>query len=161
MNYITHQTASLEYRRAATQQASVTGLVIALHDTLIGDLRRAAEAMEKNDIQARCDQLIHGFRVLQQLEAMLDMENGGETAINARRFYTHVRGQMLAAQFNLSAKTLHDQIRIVFEVRQAWQQLDSSPIDLRCKNTPGFAPTLGSTERAGPAETRPPFSCSG
>jgi len=122
---MTNQMASLEYRRASTQHASVVGLVIALHDTLIGDLRRAAEAMERNDIQTRCDQLIHGFKVLTQLEAMLDMNNGGKTAVNIRRFYAHVRGRMLAAQFKVQPGILQKQAAIVLEVRQAWQQMEA------------------------------------
>jgi flagellar protein FliS len=123
--------ASLEYRRAATQQASVVGLVIALHDTLIGDLKRAADAMERNDIATRCDQLIHGFKVLTQLDAMLDRTNGGETAVKIGRFYSHVRSQMLTAQFKLDPAILHQQIGIVMEVREAWQQVDSAPLEAK------------------------------
>ena len=131
MSYPNQQTASLEYRRAATQQASVVGLVIALHDTLIGDLRRAAEAMEKNDIETRCAQLIHGFKVLTQLEAMLDLQNGGETAIKLRRFYSHVRGQMLSAQFKLAPAILLNMVKIVMEIREAWEQIDNAPASAR------------------------------
>lgn len=118
---------SLQYRRAALQHASVTGLVVALHDTLVGNLRRAADAISNSDIQTRCNELCHGFKVLQQLESMLDIKNGGETALTVRRFYTHVRGQMLSAQFTLSAPTLLKLVQSVLEVRQAWHQLDSPP----------------------------------
>jgi flagellar protein FliS len=152
-------TSSLDYRRAAIQHASVAGLVIALHDTLAGDLRRAAGAMERNDIQTRCDQLIHAFKVLHKLESMLDMANGGETAIKVQRFYTHVRGQILLAQFKLSPEILHKQIQIVLEVREAWQQLDSSAMEERSVSSPaaGGHATKG---HAAPAETRLSFSCS-
>lgn len=154
------QTASLEYKRAATQHASVVGLVVALHDTLIGDLLRAAEAIEKNDIQTRCDQLIHGFKVLQQLDAMLDMQNGGQAAINVRRFYMHVRGQMMAAQFNLSAQTLYHQGNLVFEVRQAWHQLDSSSEKLRDSGSSGVPTAGATTQQKMRTEGRLQFSCS-
>lgn len=155
--------ASLEYRRAATQQASVVGLVIALHDTLMGDLRRAVEAMKRHDIQERCDQLIHGFKVLQQLDAMIDMENGGETAINIRRFYKHIRGQMLAAQFKLSPEILEEQIRIVLEVRQAWQQIDGTPLETPSRLKPAFVPSAfhSATEALSQRDTHHPFSCVG
>ncbi len=147
--------ASLEYRRAATQQASVVGLVIALHDTLIGNLKRAADAMDRNDIAARCDELVHGFKVLTQLDAMLDMKNGGEAALNIRRFYTHVRGKMLEAQFKLMPDVLRDQVRIVLEVREAWEQVDSAPNDGRG----GLADVA--TQPAIETEMRISFSCSG
>jgi flagellar protein FliS len=145
--------ASLEYRRAATQQASVVGLVIALHDTLIGNLKRAADAMDRNDISSRCDELVHGFKVLTQLDAMLDMKNGGEAALNIRRFYTHVRAQMLEAQFKLNPEVLRDQVRIVLEVRQAWEQVDSAPSEGR-GDAVALQPALGT-------EMRTSFSCTG
>jgi flagellar protein FliS len=154
---MTNFMAALQYRRAATQQASVVGLVIALHDTLIGDLTRAADAMDVNDIPTRCDQLIHGFKVLTQLEAMVDKNNGGEAAVNLNRFYTHVRGQMLAAQFKMDPSILRTQIRIVLEVREAWQQVDSAPIQAIAQATSlmPLAPEMSDTE------VRASFSCSG
>jgi flagellar protein FliS len=156
---MTNQTASLEYRRAATQQASVVGLVIALHDTLIGDLKRAADAMDRGDITTRCEQLIHGFKVLTQLEAMLDMNHGGEAAINIRRFYKHVRSQMLTAQFKLDPAILRDQVRVVLEVRQAWQQVDSAPMESRRSHYPTAGDVLQSagSDHSSVAS----FSCSG
>ncbi len=162
MSYPNYQTASLTYRRAATQHASVVGLVIALHDTLAGDLRRAADAIERHDIQTRCDQLLHGFKVLQQLEAMLDMQGGGETASKVQYFYNHVRGQMLAAQFKLSATILRDQAKIVVEVREAWQKLDSSAMNGRYMETASMPPAAQmATDFAGGNEQRLPFSCCG
>ena len=160
---MTNKINSLAYRQAATQQASVVGLVIALYDTLIGNLRRASEAMDRNDIQGRCDELMHGFKVLQQLDAMLDMERGGETAVKNRRFYNHLRGQMLAAQFKLSSEILKKQIRLVLEVRQAWQQIDSAlpgrdrsePPPLTA-TAPVYTPVQGEE-----TEPRSSFSCSG
>jgi len=157
---MTNNTASLAYRRAATQQASVVGLVIALHDTLTGNLRRAADAIDRGDIQGRCDELIHAFKVLQQLEAMLDMERGGQTATTIKRFYSHVRGQILLAQFKLSSPILHKQIEIVLEVRGAWQQLDSSAMEDRSTALPNYGAAGATTEPAVPAETRLSFSCS-
>jgi flagellar protein FliS len=155
---MTNFMAALQYRRAATQQASVVGLVIALLDTLTGDLSRAADAMDKGDIPTRCDQLIHGFKVLTQLEAMINMNNGGEAAINFQRFYTHVRGQMLAAQFKLDPSILRSQTRIVLEVRETWQQVDSAPIQTfhtSANMMPAVMPEMADVE------LRAAFSCLG
>jgi flagellar protein FliS len=152
-------TSSLEYRRAAIHQASVVGLVIALYDTLAGDLRRAAQAIERGDIQGRCDQLVHAFKVLHQLELMLDRANGGETAVKLQRFYTHLRGQILLAQFKLSGEILYKQIEIVLEVREAWQQLDGSAMEGRNVSASAKA-AHATTGNAVPAEARLSFSCS-
>ena len=158
---MTNFMAALQYRRAATQQASVVGLVIALLDTLIGDLSRAADAMDTNDIPTRCDQLIHGFKVLTQLETMIDMNNGGEAAINLHRFYTHVRGQMLAAQFKLDPSILRTQIRIVLEVRETWQQVDSAPIQTLQTAASMISAAPAIMPRMSDVEIRASFSCLG
>ena len=158
---MTGQFASLQYRQAAMRQASVVGLVIALHDTLIGNLRRAAEAVEANDVPTRCNELIHGFKVLQQLETMLDIENGGSTASSVHRFYAYTRGQMLRAQFSLSAPTLWDQVKSVLEVRQAWHQLDSGPTETQ--SSPGVASAFAheATNLQAADVSRISFACEG
>ncbi len=153
---MTNTSASLFYRRAATQQASTVGLVIALYDTLAGDLQRAIEAIERKDIPARCEQLSHGFKVLHHLELMIDHQNGGKTAANLQRFYKHIRGQMLDAQFKLSPNILRTQIRIVLEVREAWQKMDAGEMD-RKQATPSKAESLKYTQNE--AATRISFSC--
>lgn len=155
------QIATFQYKQAITKQASVVGLVIALHDTLIGNLRRAAQAIESNDIPTRCSELIHGFKVLQQLEAMLDMESGGATAVSVHRFYTYIRSQMLKAQFELSAAMLHEQVQCVLEVRQAWHQLDSAPGESSHQQTafPNASPYLNHQQER--EEARVSFTCSG
>ena len=115
---------ALAYRRAATQQASVIGLVIALYDTLAGDLHRAVAAMQRNDIENRCQQLKHGFTVLTQLDSLIDTERGGHAAVNLRRFYGHIREEMLRAQFTQDSSILERLSTMVLDVRGAWQEVD-------------------------------------
>ncbi len=114
---------ALAYRRAAAQQASVVGLVIALLDTLAGDLQRAAVAMELRDIEDRAKHLKHGFAVLTQLDSLVDAEHGGQTATTLRRFYAYVRNQMLHAQFQQERLTLCRLCTYVLDVRGAWQEV--------------------------------------
>jgi flagellar biosynthetic protein FliS len=139
----------------------VVGLVIALHDTLIGNLQRAALAIDEGNIQKRCDELSHGFKVLTQLDAMLDMKNGGATALKIRTFYNHLRRQMLAAQFKLDATILYAQVSAVLEVRAAWQQVDEISTETAVAPTPPSSALPGSDYSADPSETRTSFSCSG
>ncbi len=116
---------ALAYRRAATQQASVVGLVIALYDTLAGDLQRAVAAMQRKEIEDRSRQLKHGFAVLTQLDSLLDAERGGHAAINLRRFYGHVREEMLRAQFLQDDSILERVAELILDVRGAWQEVDT------------------------------------
>jgi flagellar protein FliS len=117
--------STLVYRKAALEHASTVGLVIALYDTLLGNLSRAATAIERGDIENRCAELLHGFKILQQLDCMLDMQKGGVAALNLRRLYALVRKQMMLSQFKLSPSALREQIRLLIDVREAWQQVDA------------------------------------
>jgi flagellar protein FliS len=159
----TQTTSSLAYRRAALQHASTVGLVIALYDTLVGNLRRAAAAIERNDIQTRCAELVHGFNVLQQLELMVDIENGGETAVRLRRFYSLLRKQMLNAQFKLSPAILYEQVDALITVRTAWQKVDARGTrSAEIRSTEGEkAGDTSNMQGADPGSTRSSFSCLG
>ena len=158
---MTYSTAPLIYRRAATQHASVVGLVIALHDTLTGNLQRAAVAIDEGNIQLRCEELTHGFKVLTQLDAMLDMKSGGETALKIRRFYNHVRRQMLVAQFKLDSAILYAQVKAVLEVRGAWQQVDETAAQPGDAPPRTASPFSNADHSASESPARTSFSCSG
>lgn len=116
---------ALAYRRAATQQASIVGLVIALYDTLAGDMHRAVTAMHQGSIEERSRQLKHGFSVLIQLDSLIDVERGGQTASHLRRFYAYLRQEMLDAQFRQSPVPLERAAARLLDVREAWQQVDT------------------------------------
>jgi flagellar protein FliS len=120
-------TTEMTYRRSSIAGASPIGLMIALFDTLVGDFRRAAAALHKNDIQTRCKELNHASLVLGHLESWLDMDNGGESARTLARFYSYLRTKMLEASAAKSAQILEAQIDLILHVRSNWQQLDNAP----------------------------------
>jgi flagellar protein FliS len=123
---MTMSTTELSYRKSAIEGASTIGLMIALFDTLVGDFRRAADALRRNDIENRCRELNHAALVLGQLESWLDIENGGDSAQTLARFYTYLRGKMMESALTKSARLLETQIDMILHVRSSWQQLDAS-----------------------------------
>jgi flagellar protein FliS len=120
-------TTELSYRRSAIAGASSIGLIIALFDTLAGDFHRAAGALRKNDIEARCKELNHAALVLGQLESWVDLKNGGESAETLSRFYAYLRSKMMEAGATKSVSVLESLIEMILHVRSAWQQLDTLP----------------------------------
>ncbi len=153
----------LSYRKSAIEGASSIGLIIALFDTLAGDLRRAAAAIGKNDIEKRCRELNHGSLVLGQLESWIDMNNGGESAQTLSGFYAYLRAKMMEAAGTNSAKLLEAQIDMILHVRSAWQKLDTGP-----QRTPGMPAEFLAEQTSTPSTSTPatkveriPFSQSG
>jgi flagellar protein FliS len=115
----------LAYRRTALEGASGFGLLIALYDTLAGDLRRAAEAERRNDIEERCGAANHALLVIAHLEDRVGRGAGGELAERLVAFYRSLRRNLIQAQVKRSAKMLEDQMAGVLKIREIWQQADS------------------------------------
>jgi flagellar secretion chaperone FliS len=116
----------LSYRKSAIEGASSIGLIIALFDTFAGDLRRAAAAIRKSDIEKRCKELNHASLVLGQLESWVDKDKGGDSAQTLAQFYGYLRATMMETSVSQSATLLETQIDTILQVRSAWQKLDNA-----------------------------------
>jgi flagellar protein FliS len=114
----------LSYRKTAAEGASGFGLLIALYDTLAGDLRRAADAQRKNDIRKRCQEIDHALIVIGYLEDWIDREGGGELAQQLVVFYATMRARLIEAQAKQSAEMLEQQMAKVVAIRGTWQDLE-------------------------------------
>ena len=114
----------LAYRKNAVEGSCGFGLLIALYDTLAGDLRRAAEAQRNNDIQKRTQEVNHALLVIGYLEDWIDREGGGELAHKLVHFYSGLRAKLLEAQVRQSAQMLERQMEAILSIRGTWQDLE-------------------------------------
>lgn len=132
------------YLRCKVQNASPAGIVIIVFDLLIADVERAIAAIAQGNIEKRCAELKHAFVLLQQLDDLLDRENGGEAAKNFSAFYSAVRAKLLEAHIAVNAEGFRHQIKLLREVREAWQQADNpSP-----EPAPAAVPGVGTVPAA-------------
>jgi flagellar protein FliS len=150
----------LSYRKSAIEGASSIGLIIALFDTLAGDLRRAAAAIRKSDIEKRCKEMDHASLVLGQLASWVDMDKGGDSAQTLSQFYAYLRATMMEASVTQSAALLDTQIDTILQVRSAWQKLDNAPQGL-LETPPLAVQTTTSSPMPEAKVERIPFSQSG
>jgi flagellar biosynthetic protein FliS len=114
----------LAYRKAAVEGASGLGLLIALYDTLAGNLRRAAAAQRANDIETRCREARHALMVIGYLESCLHRCEGGPLTQQLLSFYSALRRSLIEAQAKQSADAIEREMALVLKVREYWQQID-------------------------------------
>lgn len=114
----------LAYRRTAATGASGLTLLIALYDTIAGDLRRAAAAQRAGDLEKRSREVKHALAVLAVLENWIDSESG-ELARKLLRFYARLRKTMIDAQAKQSAEMLERMMADVLGIRELWQQMEA------------------------------------
>ncbi len=116
----------MAYRRTALSGASGFSLLIALYDTLAGDLRRAAQAERNDDLEQRGRQVNHALLIVGLLEEWIDRGTGGELAAQLKGFYNSLRSGMIEAQAKRSPEILEEYMGRVLEIREAWQKAESS-----------------------------------
>jgi len=114
----------LAYRKTAVEGASGIGLLIALYDTLAGDLRRAADAERSNDLEERTKEVNHALLVVAYLEEYAERGSGGKLADHLVAFYKSLRRKMIEAQVKRSAELLQEQMVQVLTVREVWQRFE-------------------------------------
>lgn len=129
----------LAYRKTAADGASGFGLLVALFDTLAGDIRRAAQAQRQNDIERRCREIRHALDVIAHLENWVSAGPGGELAQGLLLFYQRLRKTLIQAQAKQSSEILEQQMADVLTVRELWQQNDTKLAPL----TPEYMSTAG------------------
>jgi flagellin-specific chaperone FliS len=113
----------LAYRTTAAQGASGFGTLIALYDTLVGDLRRAAAAQRARDLETRAEELKHALLVVGFLENWVEADSG-DLAKKMIDFYSGLRTKIIEAQAKQSAAMMEEQMAEVLNIRQVWQQFE-------------------------------------
>jgi len=153
-------TREMSYTLSAIEGASPIGLIVVLFDTLAGDLRRAAAALNQSDIETRCKELNHATLVIGQLASWIDLAKGGESARNLAGFYAYLQAKMMEAAVTKSAKLLETQIDMILHVRSAWQKLDVGPMETPAKPSENPAQQLSAPSTPTPETKaeRIPFS---
>ncbi|HWR36705.1 MAG TPA: flagellar export chaperone FliS [Clostridia bacterium] len=116
----------LIYREAAVRSATAVGLVVMLYDVVIEDLGRAMLALHVKDVEKRTSELTHAMLAIQQLQATLQMEQGGEAARNLDRFYSIARAKLLEAHLKQSGQMIGEQLALFRDLRDAWRTVEGN-----------------------------------
>ena len=115
----------LYYRKtAAASSGGGLGLLIALYDTLAGDLRRMAEAERGDDLVRRCREANHALLVIGCLEDWVTRGSSGELADQLTAFYGSLRRNLIRAQTQRSPELIEEQMAQVLKLREAWQAIE-------------------------------------
>jgi flagellar protein FliS len=95
-------------------------LVVMLYDGLLGFLDRGAKAVEAGDPPAASEGFRRATDIIGELQAVLDMEAGGEIATNLDRIYTYCRRRVMHGHVNMDADAVREVIELLAPLRDAW-----------------------------------------
>jgi flagellar protein FliS len=110
---------------ASVEMASPHQLVNLLFEALQRSLSAATVAMQAGDISAKCQHISSAIRILEEgLIAPLDMNKGGELAVNLRSLYEYCVNQLVFANAKNDPNMLQGVKQLIEPVASGWKQID-------------------------------------
>jgi flagellar protein FliS len=117
--------AAQAYRTTHIQSQSPLELVVLLYDGALRFTRTAADAMERGDLVAKRDAMSRAVAIVSELQSTLNMDEGGDVARSLDRVYGYVTGLLLDANIRQDPAPLHESIRLMTALRDAWATIAS------------------------------------
>lgn len=97
-------------------------LIVMLYDGLLGFLKRAAVAVEEQNTPEASECFRRATDIVGELQAVLDMEAGGEIAANLDRIYTYSRRRIVEGHVNLEPEPAREIVELLAPLRDAWAE---------------------------------------
>jgi flagellar secretion chaperone FliS len=113
------------YREMEVLSATPGQLVVLLYDHLLVTLRRARVAIEAKDIERRSELLDKSRSIIAELLATLDLEKGGDIAVQLSALYTFQLTELVDIGLKPDVKRLERITNMIAELREAWATIAS------------------------------------
>jgi flagellar protein FliS len=115
-----------EYRKNAVNGASPLQLIIMLYDAALRFMEAGKQATKKRDLEAQNIQLQKAQKVVLELMACLDMDQGGDIAKNLLALYTYVVNELVRANMEDDYDAVDRCIKVMSDLRDSWNQLEQT-----------------------------------
>ncbi|WP_415895614.1 flagellar export chaperone FliS [Neptuniibacter sp. PT34_22] len=114
--------------RATVETASSHKLIAMLFDGALTALAQAKGAIERNQVEERTENLNKASDIIVGLKGSLDLEKGGEVAVNLDELYNYMIRQIVTANRDKSADKVQEVMDLILEVRSGWS---SMPVEMQ------------------------------
>ena len=111
------------YQEAAVTTQSKGKLVVMLYDGAIKFLKQAIKEIEAGNTEEKGKYISKALDILFELNAVLDMEAGGEVATNLRNLYLFMGRHLTEANAKQDIAKIEDVIKLLEELNQGWKAI--------------------------------------
>jgi flagellar protein FliS len=111
------------YQEVAIGTQSKGRLIVMLYDGAIKFLKLAIKALEAEDYTAKGRYINRAQDIINELNAVLDMDGGGEISENLRRLYVYVNGRLRKANATRDPEIIREVITLMEELNQSWKAI--------------------------------------
>lgn len=123
------------YQTTQLQMEDPMGLVVRLYDGMLMFMRRGADALREGKRGEASKPIRRATDIVGELQAVLNVAEGGEVARNLDRLYTYARRRIMEAHMAGDPAGLDEVVRVLTPLRDAWaearlkqmQQVEAAP----------------------------------
>lgn len=147
------QKALNQYRQVDTQssvlQAAPHKLIQMLFQGVIDRVAMAKGCLQRNDFEGTGKYIRLAVGIIGGLQSSLELKLGGEVAQNLNDLYVYMQRRLLDAQIKKNPDMLEEVIRLIKEIKSAWDELPNILQKEKAKEpslTQAVPPTTNQTE---------------
>ena len=111
------------YQQTAIGTQSKGRLIVMLYDGAIKFMRLAIKELEVGNHAAKGQYLNRAQDILNELNAVLDVEAGGEVAENLRKLYLFMNRRLSEANVKRDPQMIEEVITLMEELNQSWKAI--------------------------------------
>lgn len=111
------------YRQTAIGTQSKGRLIVMLYDGAIKFMKLAMRELEAGDYAAKGQYINRAQDILNELNAVLDMDAGGEVAQNLRKLYLFMNRRLSEANVKRDPQMIREVIGLMEELNQSWRAI--------------------------------------
>ncbi len=121
--------AAQHYMQTQVRSSSPLELVVMLYDGVLRHTAAAIDAMARKDIRSRRDAMSKSLAIISELQSTLNMQQGGDVAVQLDRLYTWMTESLVDATVKQDPQRIHDVRRVLETLRDGWQQIATGRTD--------------------------------
>jgi flagellar protein FliS len=111
------------YREAAVTTQSKGRLLVLLYDGAIKFMKLAIRELEAGNYEAKGRYIGKAQDIINELNAVLDTDAGGEIASNLRGLYVFMNNHLSEANVNRDAEMIREVITLMEQLNESWKAI--------------------------------------
>jgi flagellar protein FliS len=111
------------YQNAAITTQSKGRLIVLLYDGAVKFMKLAIRELEAHNYEAKGRFIGRAQDIINELNAVLDMEAGGEVAANFRKLYSFMNRRLSEANTKRDPQIIREVITLMEELNKSWKAI--------------------------------------
>jgi flagellar protein FliS len=111
------------YHEAAVTTQGKGRLIVLLYDGAIKFMKLAIKELEAGNYEAKGRHITKAQDIINELNAVLDMDAGGEVAANLRKLYCFMNNHLSEANTKCDPQMIREVITMMEELNQSWKTI--------------------------------------